>query len=113
MEILFSFHKGELPRFHLNFSEDAIHIQQYSPICLLNLSFKMSTKSFFKKKMLTKVGTNRVSDVAEIVVQPTQTTFMSGRHLRGSGHSSQVFRLNLSFVQHALRMKGYDSKWCN
>jgi hypothetical protein len=66
MEILFSFHKGELPRFHLNFSEDAIHIQQYSPICLLNLSFKM----------FTKVGTNRVSDVAEIVVQPTQTTFM-------------------------------------
>jgi hypothetical protein len=103
MEILFTFHKGELPRFHLNFGEDAIHIQQYSPICLLNLSFKM----------FTKVGTNRVSDVAEIVVQPTQTTFMSGRHLRGSGHSSQVFRLNLSFVQHALRMKGYDSKWCN
>jgi hypothetical protein len=73
------FQAGGLPLFKLNFGiitllpkkENAIQIQQYRPICLLNVSFK-----FF-----TKVATNRVSVVAHTVVKPTQTAFMPGRHI--------------------------------
>ena len=44
MDMFVAFHKGELPLFHLNFGtiillpkkEDAIQIQQYRPICLLD-----------------------------------------------------------------------------
>jgi hypothetical protein len=31
--------------------------------------------------VVTKVGTNRVSSVAESFAHPTQTTFMLGRHI--------------------------------
>ena len=73
------FQKGELPLFHLNFGiiillpkkENAIQIQQYRPICLLNVSFKI----------FTKVGTNRITEVAQKVIRPTQTAFMPGRHI--------------------------------
>jgi hypothetical protein len=69
MSMFVAFHKGELPLFHLNFGqlyfcpkkENAIQIQQYRPICLLNVSFKI----------FTKVGTNRISEVAHTVVRPT------------------------------------------
>ena len=65
--------------FHLNFGtiillpkkENATQIQQYRPICLLNVSFKI----------FTKVGTNRISEVAQTVIRPTQTAFMPGRHI--------------------------------
>jgi hypothetical protein len=60
---------GELPLFRLNFGvitllpkkEDACRIEQYMPICLLNVSF-----NFF-----TKVGTNRVTKIAHTVIKPT------------------------------------------
>jgi hypothetical protein len=63
MSMFVAFHKGELPLFHLNFGtiillpkkENAIQIQQYRPICLLNVSFKI----------FTKVGTNRISEVVD------------------------------------------------
>ena len=79
MAMFNDFHKGELPLFHLNFGtiillpkkEDACKIQQYRPICLLNVSF-----NFF-----TKVATNRLTGVAQKVVKPTQTAFMPGRHI--------------------------------
>jgi hypothetical protein len=69
-----SFQKGELPLFHLNYGkivllpkkEDATQIQQYRPICLFNVSFKV----------FTKVETNRISEIAENVVKPTQIAFM-------------------------------------
>jgi hypothetical protein len=59
MAMFLAFQKGELPLFHLNFGtiiplpkkENAIQIQQYRPICVLNVSFKI----------FTKVGTNRVT----------------------------------------------------
>jgi hypothetical protein len=105
--------------------ENAIQIQQYRPICLLNVSFKI----------FTKIGTNRVTDIAESVVQPTQTAFMPGRHilegvviLHESIHELHRKKLdgvllkidfekaydkvNWSFLQQALRMKGFDPKWC-
>jgi hypothetical protein len=79
MAMFVAFHKGELPLFHLNFGtiilllkkENAIQIQQYRPISLLNVSFKV----------FTKVGTNRIPEVVHSVVRPTQTAFMSRRHI--------------------------------
>jgi hypothetical protein len=66
MAMFFAFQRNELPLFHLNFGtiillpkkENAIQIQQYQPICLLNVSFKT----------FTKVGTNRVAKIAHSVV---------------------------------------------
>jgi hypothetical protein len=77
---LFSeFHREELNLFSLNFGiitlipkvPDATKIQQYRPICVLNVSFKI----------FTKVGTNRLSRVAQKVVSPTQTAFLPGRNI--------------------------------
>lgn len=74
-----AFNKGELPLFSLNFGtiillpkcKDAMSIQQYRPICLLNVSFKIFTKVF----------TNRVSGVASKVIGPYQTAFVTGRNI--------------------------------
>jgi hypothetical protein len=79
MAMFDAFERHELPLYHLNFGtiillskkENAIQIQQYRPIFLLNVFFKI----------FTKVGTNRVATVAHSVVIPTQTAFMSGRHI--------------------------------
>ena len=105
--------------------ENAIQIQQYRPICLLNVSF-----NFF-----TKVGTNRITEVAQKVVSPTQTAFMPGRHilegvliLHETIHELHRKKMNgvllkidfekaydkvqWPFLQQVLRMKGFDPKWC-
>jgi len=79
MAMFAMFHKQELPLYSLNFGtiillpkcKDAIRIQQYRPICLLNVSFKI----------FTKVATNRISLVAHKVISPTQTTFRPGRNI--------------------------------
>jgi hypothetical protein len=71
--------QGVLPLYKLNFGvitllpkrEDAVQIQQYRPICLLNVSFK----SF------TKVGTDRVTGIANNVIRSSQTASMPGRHI--------------------------------
>jgi mannosylglycoprotein endo-beta-mannosidase len=73
------FRKDILDLFSLNFGiitlipkiENATKIQQYRPICVLNVSFKI----------FTKVGTNRLNKVARTVVSPTQTAFMPGRNI--------------------------------
>ena len=128
-----SFYKGDLPLYHLNYGnfillpkkENAVQIQQYCPICLLNVSFKI----------FTKVATNRVSAVAHKVIQPTQTAFMPGRHilegvliLHETIHELDrkkldgvIFKIDFEkaydkvqrpFLQQVLRMKGFDPKWC-
>jgi hypothetical protein len=59
MELFQEFHSGNLPLYNLHFgtnillpkSREATHIQQYIPICLLNISFKI----------FTKVAINRIS----------------------------------------------------
>jgi predicted DNA-binding helix-hairpin-helix protein len=79
MAMFYDFHKGELPLYSLNFGiitllpkcEEAIRIQQYRPICVLNVSFKI----------FTKVTTNRVNKVAQKVIRPTQTAFLPGRYI--------------------------------
>ena len=72
-------HAENLDIARLNFGEiillpktkEASCIQQYRPICLLNVSFKI----------FTKVATNRLNGVADHVVKPTQTAFMQGRNI--------------------------------
>jgi len=79
MALFTDFHKEELNLYSLNFGiimlipkiQEATKIQQYMPICVLNVSFK-----FF-----TKVGTNRLNKVAQTMVSPTQTTFTLGRNI--------------------------------
>jgi hypothetical protein len=133
MAMFVAFQRGELPLFHLNFGtiillpkkENAIQIQQYRPICLLNVSFKI----------FTKVGTNRISEVANTVVKPTQRAFMPGRHILEGVvvlhetihelHKKRIDEVLLKldfekaydkvkwdFLQQALRMKGFNPKWC-
>jgi hypothetical protein len=50
---------------------NALKIQEYRPICLLNVSFKTNTK----------VLTSRVGAVAERIINPSQTAFMPGRNI--------------------------------
>jgi hypothetical protein len=50
---------------------EAIKNQQHRHICLLNVSFKV----------FTKVITNRLSEVAHRVIQPTQFTFLPRRNI--------------------------------
>jgi hypothetical protein len=125
-----SLHAGQLELFRLNFGEiillpkviEAERIQQYRPICLLNVSFKI----------FTKVATIRLNTVADHVVRPSQTAFMQGRNildgvaiLHETVHELHSKKLNgvilkidfekaydkvkWSFLQQTLRMKGFFS----
>ena len=66
MAMFVQFHKGNLSLYKLNFGvitllpkkENAVQIQQYRPICLLNVSFNK----------FTKVGTNRITRIAHKVI---------------------------------------------
>jgi hypothetical protein len=66
MALFHEFHQGSLPLYSLNFGtiillpkcEEAMRIQQYKLICLLNVSFKV----------FTKVITNRLALVAQKVI---------------------------------------------
>ena len=50
---------------------EVVRIEQFRPIRLLNVSFKN----------FTKVGTNRLIQIAHSVVQPSQTAFMPDRNI--------------------------------
>uniref|UniRef100_A0A8R7RBS2 Reverse transcriptase domain-containing protein n=1 Tax=Triticum urartu TaxID=4572 RepID=A0A8R7RBS2_TRIUA len=132
LELFNCLHADQLDLFRLNFGEivllpkikEAERIQQYRPICLLNVSFKI----------FTKVATNRFNSIADHVVRPSQTAFMQGRNildgvviLHDTVHemhrknmSGVVFKIDFekaydkvkwSFLQQALRMKGFSDKW--
>jgi hypothetical protein len=76
MKLFYEFHAGRLPIHSLNFGvitllpkvDDAAWIQQYRPICLLNVSF-------------TKVLNNRILKVADKLIGPSHTTFILGRYI--------------------------------
>jgi hypothetical protein len=124
---------GTLPLFKLNFGvitllpkkENAVMIQQYRPICLLNVSFKL----------FTKVATNRISSLASKIIKPTQTAFLPGRNilegvvvlheaiheLHRKKLDGVLFKIDFekaydkvkwSFLQQTMRMKGFDPRWC-
>ncbi|WVZ82090.1 LOW QUALITY PROTEIN: hypothetical protein U9M48_029392 [Paspalum notatum var. saurae] len=134
MAMFIDFHNETLPIHSLNFGtiilipkgNDVKQIQQYRPICLLNVSFKI----------FTKVATNRVVKVATRVIKPTQTAFLPGRNimegaivlhetiheLHTKKHNGIIFKIDFekaydkvswNFLQQALRMKGFSPKWCS
>ena len=79
MDMFHDLHNGDLPLFSLNFgvitllpkTQETNKIQQFRPICLLNVSFKI----------FTKVATFRIISVADNLISPTQTSFMCGRNI--------------------------------
>jgi hypothetical protein len=79
MPLFNDFHDGSLPFHSLNFviitllpkKAEAVKIQDFRPICLLNMSFRI----------FTKVLTNRINLVAQKVVSPSQTAFLPGRYI--------------------------------
>jgi len=131
MALFTDFHKEELNLYSLNFGiitlipkvQEATKIQQYRPICVLNVSFKI----------FTKVSTNRLNKVAQTVVSPTQTAFMPGRNimegviilhetiheLHTKKRDGVIFKIDFekacdkvkwSFLHQTLRMKGFSPK---
>jgi len=133
MALFTDVYKEELNLYSLNFGiitlipkiHEATKIQQYRPICVLNVSFKI----------FTKVGTNRLNKVAQMVVSPTQTAFTPGRNimegvvilhetiheLPTKKSDGVIFNIDFEkaydkvkwpFLQQTLRMKGFSPKWC-
>ena len=133
IQLFVEFHRGELPLHSINFGvitllpkkEDATKVQQYRPICLLNVSFKI----------FTKVLTNRLSVVAQKIIRPSQTTFIPGRHIlegvvilhetihemHKKKKNGVILKLDFEkaydkvkwpFLQQVLRMKGFSTTWC-
>jgi hypothetical protein len=133
MALFREFYSGKLPLYSLNFRTiillpkcaEALTIQQYRPICLLNVSFKI----------FTKVITNRLAGVAQRVIQPTQSTFLPGRNimegvlilpetiheLHRRKKSAVILKIDFEkaydkvkwpFVKQVLEMKGFSAQWC-
>ena len=129
MSMFTDFHQGALPLNRLNFGniilvpkkKDATFIQQYRPIYLLNVSFKI----------FTKVATNRLTTVAQKLIRPTQSAFLPGRNimegavilhetihkLHTKKQSGVIFKIDFEkaydkvkwgFLQQTLRMKGFS-----
>jgi hypothetical protein len=78
MAMFRDFHTGNLPLFRLNFGiitllpkEEVKKIQQYRPICMLNVSFKI----------FTKVLANRLTSMACRITKPLQSAFLPGRYI--------------------------------
>jgi hypothetical protein len=79
LALFMEFHNGTLPVYSLNFGIvtllpkkcNALKIQDYRPIFLLNVSFKI----------VTKVPTNGIGVVADKIINPSQSVFMPGRNI--------------------------------
>ncbi|WVZ49806.1 hypothetical protein U9M48_001132 [Paspalum notatum var. saurae] len=134
MALFDEFHKGDLALNRLNFGNiilipkvgDANKIQQYRPICLLNVSFKI----------FTKVATNRITKVAHNIIRPSQMAFLPRRNimegavvlhetlheLNRKKLNGVIFKIDFEkaydkvrwdFLQQTMRMKGFSTSWCN
>jgi hypothetical protein len=132
MQMFSVLHAGQLELFRLNFGEvillpkvkEAERIQQYRPICFLNVSFKI----------FMKVASIRLNIVADDVVRPLHTAFMQGHNildgivvLHETVHELHTKKLNgvilkldfkkaydkikWSFLHLTLRMKGFSPEW--
>ncbi|WVZ94604.1 hypothetical protein U9M48_040475 [Paspalum notatum var. saurae] len=133
MAMFYDFYKGDLRFFSLNFGvitllpkcQEAVKIQQFRPICPLNVSFKI----------FTKIATKRINVVAQKVIQPSQTTFLLRRYilegvtilhetiheLHKKKLNGVIFKIDFEkaydnvkwhFLQQTLRMKGFSPLWC-
>jgi hypothetical protein len=99
-------------------------IQQYRPICLLNVSFKI----------FTKVLTNRINLVAQKVIRSSQTAFLPGKYIMEGvvvlhetihelhkrkkdgvilklDFEKSYDKINWPFLQQVLPMKGFSPRW--
>ena len=132
MDMFHDLYIGDLPIFSLNFgvitllpkTQEANKIQQFRPICLLNVSFTI----------FTKVAIIRINSVADNLISPTQTTFMRGRNilegvvilhetvheLHRKNHSGLILKIDFkkaydkvkcNFLLQTLRLKGFSPKW--
>jgi hypothetical protein len=133
MALFTNFHDGSLTLCRLKFGtiilipkcREATTIQQCRPICFLNVSFKI----------FTKIATNKSMEITKKVISPTQIALLSGRNimegviiLHKTIHKihrkkqSRVIlkldfekaydKINWTFVQQTLHMKGFSSTWC-
>jgi hypothetical protein len=79
MVLFQDFHTGDLPLFSLNFGiitlipkeKEVRKIQQYRPICMLNVSFKI----------FTKVMAHRLTSIACRITKPSRSAFLPGRYI--------------------------------
>jgi hypothetical protein len=73
MALFKGFYEYKLPLFNLNFGIilEATHINQFCPICLLNVSFKI----------FIKVTVNRMTGIVTKLIIPSQTAFILGRNI--------------------------------
>jgi hypothetical protein len=133
MAMFREFHSGDLSLFSLNFGiitlipkqQEVKKVQQYRPICMLNVSFKI----------FTKVMANRLALVANKLIGQSQTAFQRGRNIlegvvvlhetlhevRKKKQSGLILKIdfekaydkvNWQFLQQVLRMKGFSQNWC-
>jgi hypothetical protein len=98
-----------LPLFKLNFgviaflpkNEDASRIEQYKPFCLLNANFKI----------FTNVGTNRITSIAQSLVQLTHELHINNGALFKIDFQNTYGKVNWCFfIQKIVRMKGFAPK---
>ena len=132
MNMFHDLHFGDLPLFSINFcvitllpkTREANKIQQYRPICLLNVSFKI----------FTKVATCHINSLADHLISPTQIAFMRGRNilegvivlhetiheLHRKNLSGVIFKIDFenaydkvkwNFLLQTLQLKGFSPKW--
>ena len=133
MSLFYEFHAGRLHIHSLNFGvitllpkiSDAIRIQQYRHVCLLNMSFKI----------FTKVLNNRILKVADKLIGPSQIAFVPSRYimeevvilhetiheLHRKKQNGVILKLDFKkaydklkwpFIQQVLRMKGFSPTCC-
>jgi hypothetical protein len=133
--LLFSdFYEGKVDISRLNYSiitllpkvSDASKIQQFRPICLLNCLYKL----------MTKVLTIRLENIADKLIHSNQTAFMKGRNIMGGVmvlheilHETKrkkqigiILKLDFkktydkvkwNFLFGCLRARGFSDKWCS
>lgn len=78
-DLLDDFHRGLLEMRRLNYGvitlipkcKDALQIEKFRPICLLNVSFKIITRVLMK----------RLSKVIGLLIEKSQTAFIKGRYI--------------------------------
>lgn len=134
LEMFTHFHSHNLDIGRLNYgiitlipkNKEANKIQQYRPICLLNVIFKI----------FTKVLMFRLEHILERIINKSQTAFLKGRNIMEGVmclheilHDTKIRKkdgiilkldfekaydkISWSFLMECLRQRGFCDKWCN